>query len=174
MQPGIAFPRALQGETLDFSEPQPNRCWLLESHQKQAFMLLSVSLFLSLSNFLSRPHFHAFCFRSLSLVPCSFFFLSHSPDTFSHSLLCLTSSPPLCRGQRPQCRPGSALSGLKSLFSLCFVKLPVFRFLCVRCLSLFAFTSEPRSCIFLNTEKERKTLLLLMVLLSVFFFLCPL
>lgn len=103
MQPGIAFPRALQGETLDFSEPQPNRCWLLESHQKQAFMLLSFSLSstLSLSCF-SLPFplslFHAFLsLPFLSLVArlslWSLILLPLSHNLFSDSL------PPLCQGQ---------------------------------------------------------------------------
>lgn len=100
MQPGIAFPRALQGETLDFSEPQPNRCWLLESHQKQAFMLLSYfPPFLSLS---LTHTFYAFSLFSPYSVPCPYPFIiclfpSHFftlSDTLSSSLSRETSYCP--------------------------------------------------------------------------------
>lgn len=92
MQPGIAFPRALQGETLDFSEPQPNRCWFLESHQKQAFMLLS--FFFALPHSLSLTFMHlVFSFWIMPLVltfPCFLCFFDASR--------CLIRCP-VCEGQ---------------------------------------------------------------------------
>lgn len=127
MQPGIAFPRALQGETLDFSEPQPNRCWLLESHQKQAFMLLS---FFSLS--LSLPP----CLYLVSPCSLSLTFMLFVPSLSFPSLVCLLSSSSLilltlshtlsflsslssATSLRPnlfaECRPIGPVSGLESL-----------------------------------------------------------
>lgn len=142
MQPGIAFPRALQGETLDFSEPQPNRCWLLESHQKQAFMLSSL-IFLPFSPAL--PLSHSCAFSSLLCLPlypaltpfisvflfCSHFFFFFPPP---HGSL-----PPCTRrGKRlavlnlevvRALRPRLALGSRFSRFSLGFLppRVPILR-----------------------------------------------
>lgn len=77
------------------------------SHHASLFFSLSLFLFYPLSDLFLPP---CLCL-SLSLtfmlfvssfsVPGSpsFFLVSHSADTFSHSLLCLTLSPPPCQGQ---------------------------------------------------------------------------
>lgn len=137
MQPGIAFPRALLGETLDFSEPQPNRCWFLESHQKQAFMLLSFFFTLPLS----LSDFHAFSLFFLDYAPGSYSSL-FSP--FSNTSCCLILCP-FWEGQHLSvliCVVQVIVSGLESelihlLWSLCQVPLALFLILSIDHVSSF-------------------------------------
>lgn len=158
MQPGIAFPRALQGETLDFSEPKPNRCWLLESHQKQAFMLfLCFSLFplshsLSLSCFFFSLTFMLFCLLLSFLCPPFLIFLPglsssrHFLTLFppSHSLsFSLSKATSSFRNLFAVSSKQPAVCSRKSV-ELLLCQTSSVKVTSVRCLSLCFSTSEQR------------------------------